>query len=78
MSFEPTSDQIQTVFTNLLNNEPTIEADIFTGHLGRNDTVPYIVYYIVKQQTTIQTLTDHLAQLTNQVNSLTQQNLASK
>ena len=29
-------------------------------------------------QATIQTLTDHLAQLTNQVNSLTQQNLACK
>jgi hypothetical protein len=69
--FAPTPEQTKQVFDNLIANEPSIDSDIFTGHLGRNDTVPYIVYLLQQQADQIKTLNDHIVLMTTQLNTLT-------
>lgn len=77
-TFEPSVEQIKAVFDNLIISEPAINNEIFTAHLGRNDTVPYIVYslqqqtkQITTQEATIQLLTNSMANLIKQVNIMT-------
>jgi hypothetical protein len=76
--FEPTVEQTKAVFNNLILNEPEINDVIFTGNLGRNDTVPYIVFtlqqqtkQITNQEATIQLLMTSMSDLIKQVNILT-------
>lgn len=68
--FEPTPDQIHQVLSNLLANEQEIDALIFTGHLGRNDTVPFLVYASQQQTKIIQDQSATISTLQTQVSSM--------
>jgi hypothetical protein len=70
--FDPPIDVARTVLKNLLLQEKDTSDDKnFTGHVGRPETIPYMAYVVLEQQKTIDLLTKHLADLTNQVNELT-------
>ena len=68
--FKPTMKQIKEVFQNRIDEEPAIDDNIFTGFLGLNSQA-YIIYFIMEQQKQIDRLTEHLALMTKQINTLT-------
>lgn len=68
--FKPTMAQIKQVFQNRIDEEPAIDDNMFTGFLGLNSQA-YIIYFIMEQQKQIDRLTEHLALMTKQINTLT-------